>query len=63
MNDTPVKSYTKKKLAAMYNVSPDTLRAWIRKNKQLTKKMEDYKKARNLPPRIIRAIFEHLGEP
>jgi hypothetical protein len=50
--------HTKKSLAAAYNVSYHTLRAWLR---PLKPELGDYRGA--FTPRQLQIIYSHLGAP
>ena len=62
MNDrTPIKTYTKKELRLMYNLSEDSFRRWLNKVKD---KIPHYdSKCKLLSPLQVEAIFKHYGEP
>ena len=59
---------TKSELAYGYNVTRRTLYNWIKKscdNKRLTFDFIDYRHIGRgvLPPKMLKSIFQHLGEP
>lgn len=56
----PVKSYSKKELAAMYEIHPNTLRAWFERNPALAMLIGT---RRRLTPKEVKIIFIELGEP
>lgn len=51
------KSYNLTQLAAMYQVSTDTMRSWLKKI-DLGERF-----GKIFTPKQVRQIFEHLGEP
>lgn len=55
MEQTPIKSYSRKELAAMYEVSGKTFSKWIASL--------DYKYKRLFTPKEVGNIFQLLGEP
>ncbi len=56
-----IKTYTKKELRALYNVSRETFTKWINK---FAKDIPDYNhKSKLLTPAQVRVIVELLGEP
>jgi hypothetical protein len=55
MEQTPIKSYSRKELAAMYEVSGKTFSKWI--------VSLNYKYKRLFTPKEVEAIFTLLGRP
>jgi Domain of unknown function (DUF4248) len=59
--DIEIKSYTKKEIRVLYNVTQDVLRRWL---KPFEKDLPNYNpNARIFTPAQVRVIFEKLGEP
>jgi DNA-binding transcriptional MerR regulator len=58
-NETKVKPYTAKELAALYGVSTKTLRTWLRPHRQAVGE----RKSRYFTALQIRVIFDCLGVP
>ena len=58
-NEMAVKAYTTKELAAMYGISPKTLRTWLTPHKELI----GLKMGRYFTALQVRLIFERLGIP
>lgn len=57
--DSMVKACTTKELAAMYGISPKTLRTWLLPHRTLIgEKRSKYYNARQ-----VRVIFQCIGEP
>lgn len=59
---TPLKSYSKRELADLYEVSSDTFRRWVRDN-CIDKLGVDYRKSKVLLPWQVKVIFEKIGPP
>ena len=58
-NETTVRAFTTKELAAMYGVSTKTFRTWLQPHKQaIGEKVSKYFTALQ-----VKLIFEKLGEP
>lgn len=55
-----IKSYSKKELAILYNVSSDTFRKWL---KEIGIMNESIKNVKIFSPKIVAKIVEKLGEP
>ena len=58
-NQTPVKPYTMKELAAMYGVSTKTLRTWLQPHQQAFGE----RKSRYFTALQVQTIFQCLGSP
>jgi hypothetical protein len=59
--DIEIKSYTKKEIRVLYNVTQDVLRRWL---KPFEKDLPNYNtNSRIFTPAQVRVIFEKLGEP
>lgn len=56
-----IKAYSKKQLADMYEISPDTFRRWIIAANIFNEAY--YKGLKILKPKEVRRIFEEFGEP
>jgi hypothetical protein len=54
-----IKSYSKKELAGLYNVSTKTLNKWLQ---PINVKIGKYS-GRSFCLKQVKIIFEHLGEP
>jgi len=57
-----VKTYSKKEMAQMYNVSSATFRKWAQKA-FTAKEYLVYKSARILTIKMVNHLFTHLGNP
>ena len=53
--DTPIKSYSRKELANMYEVSGRTFSKWIR--------ALNFRYKRLFTPKEVQEVFDFLGEP
>ena len=61
LDRTPIKTYTKKELRLMYNLSEDAFRRWLNR---IQGKIPNYNpKCKILSPLQVKAIFEYYGEP
>ena len=58
-NDTTVKAYTTKELAALYGISSKTIKTWL----QPYAAVIGEKRGRYYTTLQIRTIFEKIGEP
>lgn len=58
---TPVKSYSKKELAALYKIPASRLLDWVRPFADEV--ANDYKRIRVLKPNQVAVIFDRLGRP
>jgi hypothetical protein len=58
---TPIKTYTKKELRILYNISEDTFRRWINR---IIYRLPNYDaKCKILSPLQVKVFFEYYGEP
>jgi hypothetical protein len=58
---TPIKTYSKKELRLLYNLSEDVFRGWLNRIKD---KIPHYDPTcKLLSPLQVEAIFKHYGEP
>lgn len=58
-----IKTYTKSELAALYGISPKTLRGWMKKIRKQLHETGYIKKQSILTPKQVKIIFEHLDPP
>ncbi len=58
-----VSSYSKYELGKLYKVTWPTLKKWLRKNEKLKNNREIFGVKKIIPPKLVKEIFEFLGEP